>query len=85
MIRVDGYFGDASRFLDVVKKVCDLLKDGLDLCKWVGRMIPEVGPIIARAASYIENLHITQTIGDAAKAIEDAINNVSDWYPNCSR
>jgi hypothetical protein len=76
LVRVDGYFGDADSFFTTISRLCTLLHDALQLCKWVGELIPEVGPVIADAATTIENWQIEQKIRKIADDIDNAIKKV---------
>lgn len=60
--RIDQYVGDALSFLNFTDDILTVLHDALKFCQYLGELIPEVGPILAQAASFIENLHIEQTV-----------------------
>lgn len=59
--KLDGYIADALGFLGFVDSILRVLHDGLQLCKYLGELIPEVGPILAEAAAMTERLQIEQT------------------------
>ncbi|GKT61037.1 hypothetical protein ColTof4_01150 [Colletotrichum tofieldiae] len=60
--KLDGYIADALDFLGFVDEILKVLHEGLQLCKYLGQLIPEVGPILANAAAMIERLQIEQTV-----------------------
>ncbi|GJC86340.1 hypothetical protein ColLi_09178 [Colletotrichum liriopes] len=60
--KFDGYIADALDFLGFVDEILKVLHEGLQLCKYLGQLIPEVGPILANAAAMIERLQIEQTV-----------------------
>ncbi|KXX72978.1 hypothetical protein MMYC01_210444 [Madurella mycetomatis] len=60
--KLDGYIADALGFLGFVDSILRVLHDGLQLCKYLGELIPEIGPILADAAAMIERLQIEQTV-----------------------
>lgn len=70
--RIDRYVGDALSFLNFTDDILAILHDAIKFCQYLGELIPEVGPILAEAASFIENLHIEQTV----KAIVDEVRRV---------
>lgn len=84
LIRVDGYFGDASNFLSMIDTIGDLLHEALQLCQWVGDMIPVVGPIVAEMATIMENTQIEQSIRKIAGEIKSVIQEVREIPQNQS-
>lgn len=77
MGQIEQYISDAVSFLDFVDTILKALKEAVVMCKYLGQLIPEVGPILAQAASFIEKLRITQVVGTIVTEIKRIIKIVS--------
>lgn len=74
--QIDGYLKDGEQCLDVVNNVLKVLHNVLQICGKLANLIPEVGPILAKAANMIENLHIEQSVKKIADEIAKLIHDV---------
>ncbi|WRT70928.1 uncharacterized protein IL334_007927 [Kwoniella shivajii] len=78
VVKLDGYISDAVSFLNFVDNILEILHEGLKMCQYLGELIPEVGPILAEAASAIENLHIEQIVREVVEDIKRVIKEAQD-------
>lgn len=83
--KIEQYISDALSFLDFIDDILSILHEGLKMCQYLGELIPEVGPILAEAASTIENLRIEQTVGQVVKEIKRVIKIVCHHHPRMTR
>lgn len=73
---IDGYLADGVWFTGYVENLLKMLKQALQMCKYLGELIPEVGPILADAASMIEKFNIEDKVRRVVHEIKAILKRV---------
>ena len=76
LIKLDNQLKDVVHFFSVIDNVAKIVHEALQLTKYLAQLIPEVGPILARAVSVIEKFRIEKTLRDISKDLKTIVNRV---------
>jgi hypothetical protein len=77
--KLDGYMAEGVTFAGYVEDLLRVLKAALQMCKYLGELIPEVGPILADAASFIERLNIEDKVRKVVHEIKSILKKVAQF------
>lgn len=77
---LNDYLTKAIDFTGYVDKFLAALKKAFQLCKYLGDLIPEVGPFLADVAAFIEKLNLEDKIARILHEIRSIIKKVSGFF-----
>jgi hypothetical protein len=79
--KLDGYMGEGLAFTGFVDDLLGILKTAIQICRYLGGLIPTIGPILANTAKYIEGLGVEDTVRKVVhemRTIIEKVCNVQD-------
>lgn len=74
---LEDYMSKGIQFAGYVEDFLVALKRAFQFCKYLGELVPVVGPFLAQAASFIEKLNIEDRIRKIVHEIKSIIIKVS--------
>ncbi|KAJ9097473.1 hypothetical protein QFC19_006742 [Naganishia cerealis] len=74
--QIEDYLAKAVGGLDIVDKILGAIKIALQVCKYLGKLIPYVGEALSQIAGYIEGMKIEDTIRKVLQRIKDLVEKV---------